>query len=1193
MTNRPLRDCEMFEIRIDKLVDKWSGSIEIGVTTHNPNNLEYPATMTNLRSGTIMMSGCGILTNGKGTRREYCEFSLDELQEGDHIGLTRKSNGALHFYINGLDQGVASCQTPPVVYGVVDLYGMAVKVTIVHNHNHADRLRRNNAILRARSPDTGRQNASTPEPGQLLFHSNCGQKASIINGGRTALRPHATDDFNHGVVLSNRPLQNNEVFQVRIDKMVDKWAGSIEIGVTTHNPAYLQLPSTMTNLRSGTWMMTGNGVMHNGTTILDEYGHNLDRLKAGDTVGVVRREDGTLNFFVNGIAQGVAAWNVPPNVFAVVDLYGQAAQATILDETDALPLPGDEDEALALTPGTPCTMQSLSDLRFHHLHGSNALITNGGRSALRNNSRSEFNDAIVMSSRPLRDGELFEIVIQKMVDRWSGSIEAGVTAIRPEDLEFPNTMTDIDYDTWMLSGTAIMQDGNTLRNNYGCDLDSLGAGSRIGMMKTTRGDLHYFINGEDQGVACTGLPMGKDIFAVIDLYGQCVQVSLTGGSGLVDNSLSASHVTDKSLPSQSPVPSVSHRFHTVCGKNISVLCDGTRVERNGGYSHGIVFSSRELLTNETFEIRVEKLDPHWSGSCHIGVTSLTPHDTALLAGGLPERAADLRSKVTWLVCGSEVTRNGQRLRENYCNSLERIRVGSRLGVRRDSDDTLHILMNGEDMGPAACGIPKAVYVVLDIHGSITALSTLSSSLLEESDATKPPSISSESEEEEEAADHGDPHTVLQADSLQFLANHGKNILLSHGNRTATRVSSYNQGIVVLAQPLPRLFLFQIRIDQLSPRWTSSLSIGVIAVSPERLNFPATAVALKRSSWIFQRSAVLCNGVKIREGYGPNIDLCPEGTCLGLLLDSSGGLHLYVNGLDQGVGAQDLPEVCYVLLDLYGQCEQVSIVTGEVQGAEQDTHEGQLPGEREKADMVDGVKESLCWVPPDPLALLSCEYLALCTRFKDLLLLPDGYFVEDNKLCVCHCESCHKLRGDEIYRKRGDPPREYAEPIGWCSFPLRPSPRSSCSQYKKWHIGYQGSRAGTIRRTLDRGDLLPGSTCILTSVPVKSDPQNSFPAAEPNLLHSRDLQSVVLSPTLRYAALQEMCPKVMFRDPRSQRTFGAQVALQVCVRPGSYKTGPPSACAIDLMDPRIPSSEIEWLTKEKGATVLKSLLVRVE
>lgn len=27
------------------------------------------------------------------------------MQEGDHIGLMRKASGALHFYINGIDQG--------------------------------------------------------------------------------------------------------------------------------------------------------------------------------------------------------------------------------------------------------------------------------------------------------------------------------------------------------------------------------------------------------------------------------------------------------------------------------------------------------------------------------------------------------------------------------------------------------------------------------------------------------------------------------------------------------------------------------------------------------------------------------------------------------------------------------------------------------------------------------------------------------------------------------------------------------------------------------------------------------------------------------------------------------------------------------------------------------------------------------
>ena len=56
------------------------------------------------------------------------------LQEGDRIGLMRKRSGALHYYINGLDQGVAATSAPDPAWGVVDLYGMAVKVTIV-DHN--------------------------------------------------------------------------------------------------------------------------------------------------------------------------------------------------------------------------------------------------------------------------------------------------------------------------------------------------------------------------------------------------------------------------------------------------------------------------------------------------------------------------------------------------------------------------------------------------------------------------------------------------------------------------------------------------------------------------------------------------------------------------------------------------------------------------------------------------------------------------------------------------------------------------------------------------------------------------------------------------------------------------------------------------------------------------------------------------
>lgn len=49
---------------------------------------------------------------------------------GDRIGMVRKSNADLHLYINGLDQGIAATKVPTLVWGVVDLYGMTVKVIV-------------------------------------------------------------------------------------------------------------------------------------------------------------------------------------------------------------------------------------------------------------------------------------------------------------------------------------------------------------------------------------------------------------------------------------------------------------------------------------------------------------------------------------------------------------------------------------------------------------------------------------------------------------------------------------------------------------------------------------------------------------------------------------------------------------------------------------------------------------------------------------------------------------------------------------------------------------------------------------------------------------------------------------------------------------------------------------------------------
>lgn len=49
---------------------------------------------------------------------------------------------------------------------------------------------------------------------------------------------------------------------------------------------------------------------------------------------------------------------------------------------------------------------------------------------------------------------------------------------------------------------------------------------------------------------------------------------------------------------------------------------------------------------------------------------------------------------------------------------------------------------------------------------------------------------------------------------------------------------------------------------------------------------------------------------------------------------------------------------------------------------------------------------------------------------------EDYFMPPPKRSLCYCESCRKLRGDEAHRRRGEPPREYALPFGWCRFNLR-------------------------------------------------------------------------------------------------------------------------------------------------------------
>lgn len=50
--------------------------------------------------------------------------------------------------------------------------------------------------------------------------------------------------------------------------------------------------------------------------------------------GMMRHGDGTLHYYINGVDQGSACDNVPPNIYGVIDLYGQCAQVSIVNSSE-------------------------------------------------------------------------------------------------------------------------------------------------------------------------------------------------------------------------------------------------------------------------------------------------------------------------------------------------------------------------------------------------------------------------------------------------------------------------------------------------------------------------------------------------------------------------------------------------------------------------------------------------------------------------------------------------------------------------------------------------------------------------------------------------------------------------------------------------------------------------------------------
>ncbi|KAG8221883.1 hypothetical protein J437_LFUL010051 [Ladona fulva] len=112
----------------------------------------------------------------------------------------------------------------------------------------------------------------------LLFHPNCGSNIAITNDGQSIVKLKDEEEMN-GVTLTNRPLYDNEIFEVRLDRKISKFNKAMGIGVTTQNPKTLKIPRHMNDVKDGTWMIYLSTVYINGTRVKENYIEDLQNQK--------------------------------------------------------------------------------------------------------------------------------------------------------------------------------------------------------------------------------------------------------------------------------------------------------------------------------------------------------------------------------------------------------------------------------------------------------------------------------------------------------------------------------------------------------------------------------------------------------------------------------------------------------------------------------------------------------------------------------------------------------------------------------------------------------------------------------------------------------------------------------------------------------------------------------------------------
>ena len=175
-----------------------------------------------------------------------------------------------------------------------------------------------------------------PQLVQFGYHDHRSVRMHLKDGDLAAKKEDPDGNYAHGVVYGAQPLKGDVEFEVELTSYGTGWSGNLKLGVMRcPKDSLMDHPIPRYSPEAKDYCVWCAGKLHDHmiTMVDQQYGEtNLDDLREGDRLGLSVRRNGTLQFYVNGVAQGYAARDIYKkncDVYVVVDHYANCRATRI------------------------------------------------------------------------------------------------------------------------------------------------------------------------------------------------------------------------------------------------------------------------------------------------------------------------------------------------------------------------------------------------------------------------------------------------------------------------------------------------------------------------------------------------------------------------------------------------------------------------------------------------------------------------------------------------------------------------------------------------------------------------------------------------------------------------------------------------------------------------------------------------